>query len=195
MAFYAKIEESVFSVVIIDSLISLKFSLFYLGIVIFLGTVEGILTEYFKFLDKNEGLDEATVEDEESNPTQQTIFWTRHRKKRFIFKLSRMLVILIILTISFVSSIKVILAIMNVGVDGINWNILILIPSFKIYKAFTKVMSDVVNDTDDAANDASKVYPSYNTILGMYESLKTIQSSTIERETIKKTNNTEDNIQ
>lgn len=190
-----KLEESVFSVVIIDTLISLKFSLFYLGIVIFLGTVEGILTEYFKFLDKNEGLDEATVEDEESNPTQQTIFWTRHRKKRFIFKLSRMLVILIILTISFVSSIKVILAIMNVGVDGINWNILILIPSFKIYKAFTKVMSDVVNDTDDAANDASKVYPSYNTILGMYESLKTIQSSTIERETIKKTNNTEDNIQ
>ncbi|MGE7811211.1 hypothetical protein [Lysinibacillus capsici] len=181
--------------VIIDTLISLKFSLFYLGIVIFLGTVEGILTEYFKFLDKNEGLDEATVEDEESNPTQQTIFWIRHRKKRFIFKLSRMLVILIILTISFVSSIKVILAIMNVGVDGINWNILILIPSFKIYKAFTKVMSDVVNDTDDAANDASKVYPSYNTILGMYESLKTIQSSTIERETIKKTNNTEDNIQ
>ncbi len=190
-----KLEESVFSVVIIDTLISLQFSLFYLGIVIFLGTVEGILTEYFKFLDKNEGLDEATVEDEESNPTQQTIFWTRHRKKRFIFKLSRMLVILIILTISFVSSIKVILAIMNVGVDGINWNILILIPSFKIYKAFTKVMSDVVNDTDDAANDASKVYPSYNTILGMYESLKTIQSSTIERETIKKTNNTEDNIQ
>lgn len=190
-----KLEESVFSVVIIDTLISLKFSLFYLGIVIFLGTVEGILTEYFKFLDKNEGLDEATVEDEESNPTQQTIFWTRHRKKRFIFKLSRMLVILIILTISFVSSIKVILAIMNVGVDGINWNILILIPSFKIYKAFTKVMSDVVNDTDDAANDASKMYPSYNTILGMYESLKSIQSSTIERETIKKTNNTEDNIQ
>lgn len=190
-----KLEESVFSVVIIDTLISLKFSLFYLGIVIFLGTVEGILTEYFKFLDKNEGLDEATVEDEESNPTQQTIFWIRHRKKRFIFKLSRMLVILIILTISFVSSIKVILAIMNVGVDGINWNILILIPSFKIYKAFTKVMSDVVNDTDDAANDASKMYPSYNTILGMYESLKSIQSSTIERETIKKTNNTEDNIQ
>lgn len=190
-----KLEESVFSVVIIDTLISLKFSLFYLGIVIFLGTVEGILTEYFKFLDKNEGLDEATVEDEESNPTQQTIFWIRHRKKRFIFKLSRMLVILIILTISFVSSIKVILAIMNVGVDVINWNILILIPSFKIYKAFTKVMSDVVNDTDDAANDASKMYPSYNTILGMYESLKSIQSSTIERETIKKTNNTEDNIQ
>ncbi|UZN01243.1 hypothetical protein OL548_34390 (plasmid) [Lysinibacillus sp. MHQ-1] len=94
--------------------------------------------------------------------------------------------ILIILSISFVSSIKVILAIMNVGVGGINWNFLILIPSFKIYKAFTKVMSDVVNDTDDAANDAYKMYPSYNTILGMYESLKTIQSSTIEREAIKK---------
>lgn len=190
-----KLEGSLFSMVIIDTLISMKFSLFYLGIVIFLGTVEGVLTEYFKFVDKNEGLDVATVEDERPNPIQPTTFWTKHRKKRFIFKLSRMLVILIILSISFVSSIKVILAIMNVGVDGINWNFLMLIPSFKIYKAFTKVMSDVVNDTDDAANDASKMYPSYNTILGMYESLKTIQSSTIEREAIKKTNNTGDNIQ
>lgn len=190
-----KLEGSLFSMVIIDTLISMKFSLFYLGIVIFLGTVEGVLTEYFKFVDKNEGLDVATVEDEQPNSIQPTTFWTKHRKKRFIFKLSRMLVILIILSISFVSSIKVILAIMNGGAGGINWNFLILIPSFKIYKAFTKVMSDVVNDTDDAANDASKMYPSYNTILGMYESLKTIQSSTIERETIKKTNNTEDNIQ
>ncbi|MGE7988782.1 hypothetical protein [Lysinibacillus fusiformis] len=190
-----KLEGSLFSMVIIDTLISMKFSLFYLGIVIFLGTVEGVLTEYFKFVDKNEGLDVATVENEQPNSIQPTTFWTKHRKKRFIFKLSRMLVILIILSISFVSSIKVILAIMNVGAGGTNWNFLILIPSFKIYKAFTKVMSDVVNDTDDAANDASKMYPSYNTILGMYESLKTIQSSTIERETIKKTNNTEDNIQ
>lgn len=190
-----KLEGSLFSMVIIDTLISMKFSLFYLGIVIFLGTVEGVLTEYFKFVAKNEGLDVATVEDEQPNPIQPTTFWTKHRKKRFIFKLSRMLVILIILSISFVSSIKVILAIMNVGVDGINWNFLMLIPSFKIYKAFTKVMSDVVNDTDDAANDASKMYPSYNTILGMYESLKTIQSSTIEREAIKKTNNTGDKIQ
>lgn len=190
-----KLEGSLFSMVIIDTLISMKFSLFYLGIVIFLGTVEGVLTEYFKFVDKNEGLDVATVEDEQPNSIQPTTFWTKHRKKRFIFKLSRMLVILIILSISFVSSIKVILAIMNVGAGGINWNFLILIPSFKIYKAFTKVMSDVVNDTDDAANDASKMYPSYNTILGMYESLKTIQSSTIEREAIKKTNNTGDNIQ
>lgn len=181
--------------VIIDTLTSMKFSLFFLGIVIFLGTVEGVLTEYFKFVDKNEGLDEATAEDEQSNPIQPTTFWTKHRKERFAFKLSRMLVILIILSISFVFSIKVILAIMNVGVSGINWNFVILIPSFKIYKVFTKVMSDVVNGTDDAANDATMMYPSYNTILGMYESLKSIQSSTIEREKIKETNNTEDNIQ
>ncbi|UZN01244.1 hypothetical protein OL548_34395 (plasmid) [Lysinibacillus sp. MHQ-1] len=76
-----KLEGSLFSMVIIDTLISMKFSLFYLGIVIFLGTVEGVLTEYFKFVDKNEGLDVATVEDEQPNPIQPTTFWTKHRKK------------------------------------------------------------------------------------------------------------------
>ncbi|UZN01235.1 hypothetical protein OL548_34340 (plasmid) [Lysinibacillus sp. MHQ-1] len=42
---------------------------------------------------------------------------------------------------------------MDGGVASMNWNNVLLMPSFKLYKAFTKVMSDVVNNTDEAAND------------------------------------------
>lgn len=84
---------------------------------------------------------------------------------------------------------------MDGGVASINWNYVLLMPSFKMYKAFTKVMSDVVNNTDEAANDASKVFSGYNTVFGLYESLKSLQSSTTEREEIKKPTNTEDETQ
>jgi len=93
--------------------------------------------------------------------------------------------IIIILSIACVSSLKVILAIMEDGFCSINWNYVVLMPLFKIYKAFTKVMGDVVNDTDEAANDVSKVYSGYNTVFGLYESLKSFQSSNTEKETKK----------
>jgi len=165
----------------------MKASLFVLGFIVILGAVEGVLEEYFKFVDEKIK-EKAAAEDEQSNPHQPSTFWSKQRVVRFIFKLSRMLVILIILTISIVASLKVILAIMYGGVDSINWNYVVLMPSFKMYKAFTKVMSDVVNNTDEAANDAAKVYSGYNTVFGLYESLKSIQSSTTEREETKKPN-------
>ncbi len=177
---------------IFDVFVSMKVSLFVLGIIIVLGSVEGVLLEYLKFVDTKK-LEESAAEEDQSNPLQPLTFWSKQRIVRFIFKLTRMLVILIILSISFVASLKVILAIMYGGVGSIDWNYVVLMPSFKMYKAFTKVMSDVVNDTDEAANDASKVYSGYNTVFGLYESLKSIQSSTTERETKKP--NTEDKTQ
>jgi len=183
----------VFFIAIINALISMKASLFVLGFIVILGAVEGVLEEYFKFVDKKIK-EEAAAEDEQSNPHQPSTFWSKQRIVRFIFKLTRMLVILIILSITFVSSLQVVLAIYYGGVGNINWNYVLLMPSFKVYKSFTKVMSDVVNDTDEAANDASKVYSGYNTAFGLYESLKSLQSSTTERE-IKKTTNTEDKTQ
>lgn len=163
----------------------MKVSLFVLGVMVFLGLTEGVLEEYLKFVDIKK-LEESAAEDDQSDPLQPLTFWSKQRFVRFIFKLSRMLVILIILSISIVASLKVILAIMYGGVDSINWNYVVLMPSFKMYKAFTKVMSDVVNNTDEAANDASKVYSGYNTEFGLYENLKSIQSSTTERETKKR---------
>ncbi|MFJ7890463.1 hypothetical protein ACIQYL_20585 [Lysinibacillus xylanilyticus] len=139
-----------FIIVIINALLSIKASLFLLGFIVILGAVEGVIKEYFKLVDKK-NLEEAAVEDGQLNPHQPSTFWSKQRLIRFIFKLSRMLVILIILLIAFVSSIKVILAIYYGGVGSINWNYVVLMPSFQIYKAFSKVMSNVVK----AANDAS----------------------------------------
>ena len=182
-------------IAIIDVLMSMKLSLTVLGFVVIIGALEGVLEEYFKFVDKKK-LEEATTENEQPNPLPPLTFWSKQRLIRFIFKLSCMLMILIVLSISFVSSLKVILAFMNGGLGNINWNYIVLMPSFKIYKAFTKVMGDVVNDTDEAANEASKVYSSYNTVLGLYESLKSFQSSqTIENETKKSTQNMDDETQ
>lgn len=158
--------------------------MFALGIVVIIGALEGILEEYLKFVDKKI-LEEAVSKDEQSDPLQPSTFWSKHLIVRFIFKLSRMLMILIILSIACVSSLKVILAIMEDGFSSVNWNYVVLMPLFKIYKAFTKVMGDVVNDTDEAANDVSKVYSGYNTVFGLYESLKSFQSSNTEEETKK----------
>ncbi|MFJ7982193.1 hypothetical protein ACIQ1D_18185 [Lysinibacillus xylanilyticus] len=182
-----------FFIAIINALLSMKASLFVLGFIAILGAVEGVLEEYFKFMDKKIK-EEAAAEDEQSNPHQPSTFWSKEIFVRFVFKLSRVFVILIILFITFVSSFHVVLAIYYGGVGSIDWNYVVLMPSFKMYKAFTKVMSDVVNDTDEAANDASKVYSGYNKVFGLYESLKSLQSSTTERET-KKTTNTEDKTQ
>ena len=169
----------------------MKVSLFVLGIAATLGAIEGVLEEYLKFMDKRNS--EAPVDENQSEEQQPTSFWTKQRILRFNYKCWRLLVIIIILTVSFLSLLNVIMAIMNGGLGSIDWKYVVLMPSFKIYKAFTKVMSDVINDTDEAANDASKVYSGYNTALGLYESLKSLQSSTTETETEKETKNSTEN--
>ncbi|MEB2280159.1 hypothetical protein LAV73_09135 [Lysinibacillus xylanilyticus] len=161
-------------IAIYDALISFKPSMFALGIVVIIGALEGVLEEYLKFVDKKIFEETATI-DEQPDSLQPPTFWSKHLIVRFIFKLSRMLIILIILSIACFSSLKVIMAIMDGGFGSINWNYVVLMPLFKIYKAFTKVMGDVVNDTDEAANDVSKVYSGYNTVFELYESLKEIK--------------------
>lgn len=183
------------SIAIFDFILSVMPALYVIGSIVTLGALEGVVEEYFKFMDTRILEVAATTEDDQSNPQSPSTFWSKQRIVRFIFKLSRMLMILIILSISFISTLKVILAIMDGGVASINWNYVLLMPLFKMYKAFTKVMSDVVNNTDEAANDASKVFSGYNTVFGLYESLKSFQSSTTEREEIKKPTNTEDETQ
>ncbi|MBX8945869.1 hypothetical protein [Lysinibacillus sp. K60] len=183
------------SIAIFDFILSMMPALYVIGSIVIIGALEGVLEEYFKFMDKRVLEVVAATEDDHSNPQLPSTFWSKQRIVRLIFKLSRMLMILIILSISFISTLKVILAIMDGGVASINWNYVLLMPSFKMYKAFTKVMSDVVNNTDEAANDASKVFSGYNTVFGLYESLKSLQSSTTEREEIKKPTNTEDETQ
>jgi len=93
---------------IFDVFLSMKVSLFVLGVMVFLGLTEGVLEEYLKFVDINK-LEESAAEDDQSDPLQPLTFWSKQRFVRFIFKLSRMLVILIILSISIVASLKVIL--------------------------------------------------------------------------------------
>lgn len=183
------------SIAIFDFILSVRPSLYVIGSIVILGALEGVLEEYFKFKDKRILEVAAATEDDQSNPQSTSTFWSKQRIVRFIFKLSRMLIILIILSISFISTLKVILVIMDGGVASMNWNDVLLMPSFKLYKAFTKVMSEVVNNTDEAANDASKVYSGYNTVFGLYESLKSLQPFTTEREEIKKPTNTEDETQ
>lgn len=157
-----------------------------------LGAIEGVLEEYLKYMDENKE-NESTIEEEQANPLESSTFWSKQRIVRFIYKFARMIVILIILSIPFIALLKTILDFMNGGLGDINWNYVVLMPSFKIYKAFTKVMTDVVNNTDEAANDAPKVYSGYNTAFGLYESLKTLHSATTEteKETKNSTNNTD----
>jgi len=47
---------------------------------------------------------------------------------------------------------------MGIEFGSTNLNPFVLMASFKIYKVFTKLMPDVVNGTDEAANDVSKLY-------------------------------------
>ncbi|MGE7843655.1 hypothetical protein ACQKNX_23100 [Lysinibacillus sp. NPDC093712] len=168
----------------------MKASLIVLGFIVILGAIEGVLEEYLKYMDEKKE-EESTIEEERANPLLSSTFWSKQRIVRFIYKFARMIVILIILSISFIALLKTILDFMNGGLGDINWNYVVLMPSFKIYKAFTKVMTDVVNNTDEAANDASKVYSGYNTAFGLYESLKSLHSASTETERV--TKNSTDN--
>lgn len=168
-------------------------SLIVLGFIFVVGTMEGILEEYLKFMDKKD-LEESAVAAEQ-NPQQPGAFWSLKIGMRLVYKLSRMLIILLLLTISFVSVLNVIIATLDGGLSTLNWNYVVLMPSLKIYKAFTKVMSDVVNNTDEAVNDVSKVFSGYNTVFGLYENLKTIHSAFTEKEIKNSTNNTDDSTQ
>lgn len=169
-------------------------SLIVLGFIFVVGTMEGILEEYLKFMDKKD-LEESAVAAEQTNPQQSGAFWSLKRGMRLLYKLSRMLIILLLLTISFVSLLNVIMATLDGGLSTLNWNYVVLMPSLKIYKAFTKVMSDVVNNTDEAVNDVSKVFSGYNTVFGLYENLKSIHTAVKEKETKNSTDKTDDNTQ
>lgn len=164
-----------------------------------LGAVEGVIEEYFKFVDKKAR--ESTANSLEQGMVQQeeTSFWTKQRLYRFLYKFVRMIVILTVLCISFYSVLQVIIVYTtDGGLKNINWNFVFLIPAFKIYKAFTKVMSDVVNGTDEAARDASKVHSGYDTAFRLYENLKAKHSSAItedEKETKNPTNDKDDTQQ
>ncbi|MFJ8519468.1 hypothetical protein [Lysinibacillus xylanilyticus] len=169
---------------------SMEISLIVLGFIIVVGTFEGILEEHLKFMG-NKNLEESAVKEDLQSPT----FWTVQRGMRLIFKLSRMLVTLVIVTISFVSVLQVLMAVLGGGLGTLNRNYFVLMHSFKIYKAFTKVMSDVVNNTDEAVNDVSKVFSGYNTIISGYENLKLIRTAFTEKEIKNPTNKTDDSTQ
>ncbi|MFG3435103.1 hypothetical protein [Lysinibacillus fusiformis] len=143
-----------------------------------LGAVEGVIEEYFKFVDKKAR--EFTANSVEQGMVQQeeTSFWTKQRLYRFLYKFVRMIVILTVLCVSFYSVLQVVMVYTTDGdLKNINWNFVFLIPAFKIYKAFTKVMSDVMNGTDEAASDASKVNSGYETAFRLYENLRAQHSS------------------
>ncbi|MDD1504871.1 hypothetical protein PVA17_19210 [Lysinibacillus sp. CNPSo 3705] len=118
----------------LDFIISLKVSLFVLGLFVILGTIEGVLEEY---LDKRNN---EAGDGENQSENQKISFWTKRRVLIFNYKLWRVLIILIILSVSFLSLIKVIIDIISGGLDSIDWRYVVLIPAFKIYKTFTKGM-------------------------------------------------------
>ncbi|MFJ7890461.1 hypothetical protein ACIQYL_20575 [Lysinibacillus xylanilyticus] len=168
----------------------MEISLIVLGFIIVVGTFEGILEEHLKFMG-NKNLEESAVKEDLQSPT----FWSLQRGMRLIFKLSRMLVTLVIITISFVSILHVLMSVLDGGLGTLNWNYIVLMPSFKIYKAFTKVMSDVVNNTDEAVDDVSKVFSGYNAVIDGYENLKPFHKALKENAIKKTTNNSDDSTQ
>ncbi|WP_274996845.1 hypothetical protein [Lysinibacillus fusiformis] len=85
---------------------------------------------------------------------------------------------------------KVIMTFMGIEFGSTNLNAFVLMASFKIYKVFTKLMPDVVNGTDEAANDVSKLYIS---ALRLDEWLKSLISSI--SETKKNSTNNNDDTQ
>lgn len=169
-------------------------SLIVLGFIFVVGTMEGILEEYLKFMEQKD-LEVSAVIAEQTTSNQPEAFWSLKRGMRLVYKLSRMLIIFLLLVISFVSVLNVIMASLDGGLSTLNWNYVVLMPSLKIYKAFTKVMSDVVNNTDEAVNDVSKVFSGYNTVFGLYENLKSIHTVVKEKETKNSTDKTDDNTQ
>lgn len=169
-------------------------SLIVLGFIFVVGTMEGILEEYLKFMEQKD-LEVSAVIAEQTTSNQREAFWSLKRGMRLVYKLSRMLIIFLLLVISFVSVLNVIMASLDGGLSTLNWNYVVLMPSLKIYKAFTKVMSDVVNNTDEAVNDVSKVFSGYNTVFGLYENLKSIHTAVKEKETKNSTDKTDDNTQ
>lgn len=172
----------------------MKMSLIVLGFIFVVGTMEGILEEYLKFMEQKD-LEVSAVIAEQTTSNQPEAFWSLKRGMRLVYKLSRMLIIFLLLVISFVSVLNVIMASLDGGLSTLNWNYVVLMPSLKIYKAFTKVMSDVVNNTDEAVNDVSKVFSGYNTVFGLYENLKSIHTVVKEKETKNSTDKTDDNTQ
>ncbi|MDD1504882.1 hypothetical protein PVA17_19265 [Lysinibacillus sp. CNPSo 3705] len=168
----------------------MKESLIALVFFVLIGAGEGILEEYLKFMDEKNN--EAEADNNQTTNQQPRKFWTKKRLIRFMYKCGRLLAIIIILFISFWSGLKITMNILNGELGNIDWRFVLLMPSYKIYKAFTKVMKDVMNNTDEAANDASKVYSGYNTV---FEVLKSLHSSTSEKEIKKPTNNENDKNQ
>ncbi len=102
----------------------------------------------------------------------------------------RLLLMLVILSTSLISLFKVIMTFMGIEFGSTNLNAVVLMASFKIYKVFTKLMPDVVNGTDEAANDVSKLYI---TALRFDEWLKSLISSI--SETKKNSTNNNDDTQ
>ncbi|MFJ7891389.1 hypothetical protein ACIQYL_25520 [Lysinibacillus xylanilyticus] len=180
---------------IIIFLSSMKIAIILLFIFSVLGAIEGIVEEYFKFMDKKAKEASEQRTGQSMDQEVESSFWTKQRAYRFLYKYLRMIIILIILCTTIYSTLNVIIVIKTGGFANINWNYVILIPAFKIYKAFTKVMSDVVNETDEAASDVSKVHTGYNTAFKVYEKLRTLNSTETEKETKNSTNNKDDKTQ
>ncbi|MGE7811235.1 hypothetical protein [Lysinibacillus capsici] len=180
-----KEEGSTIFVEIFDAFESIRLSLFFLGLFIFLGTIEGSIEEYIHYMDKK-----STTE-EESSSQHLSSFLTKQMIAIFFFKKLRLLLMLVVLSTAYMSLLKVIINFVDGGFGSINWNTVVLMPSFMIYRTFTKLMPDVVNGTDEAASEVSKMH---NTALRLSEWLITFISSIHE---IRKnsTNNKDDSTQ
>lgn len=148
------------------------------------GGIEGVIEAYLKHLDNRSGQTVPQV--------VSSAFWTKQKLYRFSYKCFRLLIVFGIISVSFFAGLKVTGAIMSGGFGNILWQYAILIPSFKMYKVFTKVMSDVENKTDEAGKEATKLFKSgYNTAFAMYERIKDLNSVTTEN-TDKKEDSTND---
>lgn len=163
---------------IIEVILSNWESLILLLTFCFLGGMEGVVESYLKHLDNQSG--QAVPQ------AVSTAFWTKRKFFRFSYKCLRILILFSILSVSFFAGLKVTGALVSGGLANVLWHYAILIPSYKMYKVFTKVMSDVENKTDEAASEAGKVYSGYNTAITIYEHIKGLNSAISENADEKK---------
>ncbi|MGE7811242.1 hypothetical protein [Lysinibacillus capsici] len=154
-----------------------------MGLAAFVGTIEGIIEQFIKYR-------KVTTEEDLSCQQETSTFLTKQMISIFIYKMLRLLLMLVILSTSLISLLKVIMTFMGIEFGSTNLNAVVLMASFKIYKVFTKLMPDVVNGTDEAANDVSKLYI---TVLRLDEWLKSLISSI--SETKKNSTNNNDDTQ
>lgn len=161
---------------ILEFIISYWEPLTTLFIFCIIGAGDGVMESYLKHLDNQQT----------ASQTISTAFWTKRKFLRFSYKFIRLLILFGILSVSFIAGLKVFGAIVSGGIGSINWHYAILIPSYKLYKVSTLIKGDVDNKTDEAANEASKLYSGYNTALTMFESIKGLNSATSENKDEKK---------